>query len=142
MHCKECLVVLARRQERTHGAARVPLPPPPLWDLKNTLYSGCLPLNYAICNFEMFFYSFLLCGRTEEACRKSLRKVYFSHPTGPYTQKNIAPPLEKILGAPLLSGLYVIQITNQIMCKTLTSNGDYASEIKKIIQLANIPHHR
>ena len=36
----------------------------------------------------------------------SLRKVEFSHPTGHYTWKKIAPPpsLEKILGAPLASG--------------------------------------
>ena len=52
-------------QGRTHGAqgARGPL-----WDLKNTIFSGFRPLNYVICIFEVCFLSFLLCGRTEEAC--------------------------------------------------------------------------
>ena len=37
----------------------------PPWDLKNTIFSGVLPLNYAICilEFEVCFFSFLLCGR-------------------------------------------------------------------------------
>ena len=40
------------------------------------------------------FYSFLLCGKTEEACSvaKSLRKVYFSHPTGRYVWKFLLGP--------------------------------------------------
>ena len=52
------------------------------------------------------FLMLLLCGRTEEACSmgNTLRKVHFSHPTGHYTRKKFAPPppLEKILGAPLV----------------------------------------
>ena len=48
------------------------------------------------------FWSFLLCWRTEEACRmiKRLHKVDFSHPTGHFIWKK-SVPLEKILGAPL-----------------------------------------
>ena len=74
-------------QGRTHGGgARDPGPP---WDLKNTIFSVFLPLNYVTCNFEVcfFFSSFLLFRKTEEACSmvNSLRKVDFSHPTGHYT---------------------------------------------------------
>ena len=56
-----------------------------------------------ICIFKVFFFSSLLCGRTEETCSmvNSLRKVDFSHPTGHYTWTKFRPPLEKILGAPL-----------------------------------------
>ena len=80
-------------QGRTHGGPRVPAPP---WDLKkNTIFSGFLPLNYVIWIFKVvFFLSFLLCGRTEEACSMvdSLRKVDFSHPTGHSTWKKSGPP--------------------------------------------------
>ena len=80
-------------QGRTQGGEGPP------WDLKNTIFSGFLPLNYVICIFQVCFLSFLLCGRTEEACSmvNSLRKVDFSHPTGQYTCKKIAapPPLRK-----------------------------------------------
>ena len=79
------------RQGRTQGegpGARAP------WDLKNTIFSGFLPSNYVIYIFEVCFLCFLLCGRAEEACSmvNSLRKVNFSHPTGHYTWKKIAPP--------------------------------------------------
>ena len=65
----------------------------PHWDLKNTIFSVFLLLNYVIYIFEVFF-SFLLCGRTEEACSmvNSLHKVDFSHPTGHYTGKKILGP--------------------------------------------------
>ena len=57
----------------------------------------------------------MLCGRTEESCSmvNSLRKVDFSHPTGHYTWKKFrpSPPLEKILGAPLM----VIKVLLTIM---------------------------
>ena len=68
-----------RDQGRTHGGGG-----DPPWDLKNTIFSGFLPLNYVICIFKICFFSFLLCGRTEEACSmlNSLRKVDFSQPTG------------------------------------------------------------
>ena len=92
------------RQGRTHGGGGDEGPGPP-WDLKNTIFSGFLPLNYVICIFEVcFFLSFLLRGRIEEACSmvNSLRKIDFSHPTGHYTRKIFRPPpLEKILGATL-----------------------------------------
>ena len=29
---------------------------PPPWDLKNTIFSGVLLLNYVICNFEVCFF--------------------------------------------------------------------------------------
>ena len=94
-------------QGRTHGEGEGPGPP---WDLKNTIFSGFLPLNYVICIFEVCFLCFLLCGRTEEACStvNSLRKVDFSHPTGHYTWTKFShppAPLEKILGAPLPPGV-------------------------------------
>ena len=75
----------------------------PPWDLKNTIFSGFLPLNYVIYIFEVCFLCFLLCGRTEEACSmvNTLRKVDLSHPTGHYTIHGKKSPLEKILGAPL-----------------------------------------
>ena len=75
--------------------------PGPLCDMKNTMFSGFLPLNYVICIFEVCFFKIFLCGRTEEACSmvNSLREVDFLHPTGHYTWKN--SPLEKIMGAPL-----------------------------------------
>ena len=78
-------------QGRTHGGGGARLPP---WDLKNTIFSGFLPLNYVICIFEVCFWSFLLSGRTEEACSvvNSLRKVDFSHLTGHYTWKKFRPP--------------------------------------------------
>ena len=90
-------------QGRTHGGGEGRGTRPP-WDLKNTIFSGFLPLNYAICiSVVCFFLTFLLCGRTGEACRmiKSLGKVDFSHPTGNYIRKKFTPPLQKILGAPL-----------------------------------------
>ena len=67
---------------------------PPLGLEKNTIFSGFLPLNYVICIFEVCFLSFLVCGRTEEACSmvNSLRKVDFSHPTGHYTWKKNSVP--------------------------------------------------
>ena len=42
----------------------------------------------------------------------SLRKVDFLHPTGHYTWKKIRPPppLEKILGAPLVVSKFVIYV--------------------------------
>ena len=95
------------KKHRARGApkGRARGPPPPPWDLKNTIFSGFLPLNYVIYIFEVCFLCFLLCGRTEEACGmvNSLRKVDCSHPTGHYTRKKNfpPPPLEKILGAPL-----------------------------------------
>ena len=46
----------------------------------------------------------------------SLRKVYFSHPSGNYTWEKIhPPPLEKILGAPLLNTVGMSQAVLQ-MC--------------------------
>ena len=90
--------------------------PGPPWDLINTIFSGFLPLNSVIYIFEVCILCFLLCGRTEEACSmvNSLREVDFSHPTGHYTwKKNVARPLEKILGAPLSSrnlGLHVMGV--------------------------------
>ena len=88
------------REERRGGGAPTPMPktavlpknlregrttggggqgPGPPWELKNTIFSGFLPLNYVICIFEVCFFSFLLCGRTEEACSmvNGLRKVDF-----------------------------------------------------------------
>ena len=58
------------------GGGEGPAPP---WDLKNTLFSGFLPLNYAICILEVWFLSLLLCRRTKEACRmiKSLWRLIF-----------------------------------------------------------------
>ena len=80
------LICLRRRytQGRTQGEGPGARPP---WDLKNTIFSGFLPLNYVIYIFEVCFLCFLLCGRTEEACSmvNSLRKVDFSHPTSHYT---------------------------------------------------------
>ena len=40
---------VASRQGRTQGGEG----PPPPWDLKNTIFSGFLPLNYVICIFEV-----------------------------------------------------------------------------------------
>ena len=88
-------------------------PGPSPWDLKNTIFSGFLPLNYLMYIFEVCFLCFLLCGRTEEACSmvNSLRKVDFSHHSGHYTwRKKFAPPLEKILGAPLVGSICVIHL--------------------------------
>ena len=85
---------------------------PPPWDLKNTIFSVFLPLNYVIYIFEVcFFLCFLLCLRTEEACSivNSLRKVDFSHPTGHYTWKKFVPPSSENPGcapAPLGELLY------------------------------------
>ena len=47
--------------------------------------------------------------------RSSLGKVDFLHPTGHYTWKKISPPLEKILGAPLISN-YAITVYNEENC--------------------------
>ena len=60
----------------------------PPWELKNTIFSGFLPLNYVIWIFKVCFWSCLLCGRTEEACSMvdGLRKVDFPHPTGHSTR--------------------------------------------------------
>ena len=70
--------------------------PAPLWDLKNTIFSWFLPLNYVICIFEICFFSFLLYGRIAEGCSmvNSSRKVDFSHPTGHYRymKKKFGPP--------------------------------------------------
>ena len=65
----------------------------PPFEPENTIFSGFLPLNYVICIFKVWFFS-ALCGRTEEACSmvNSLRKVDFSHPTGHYIWKKVAPP--------------------------------------------------
>ena len=91
-----------RHQGCTHGIPRGPAP----WDLNNTIFSRFLPLNYAICIFEACFFSFLLYGRTEEACRMMIRSLHncdFSHPTGHYRgKKSPPPPVEKILGALLI----------------------------------------
>ena len=79
--------------------------------MKNTIFSGFLPLNYVIYIFDVCFLCFLLCGGTEEACSmvNSLRKVDFSHPTGHYTWEKIRPPpLENILGAPLGLGIIML----------------------------------
>ena len=56
------------------------------WDLTNTRFWAFLPWHYVNCNFQNVFQSFLLCGRTKEACSmaKSSCKVDFSHPTGQY----------------------------------------------------------
>ena len=35
-------------------------PPPPPWDLKNTIFSGFLPLNYVIYIFEVCFLFFAM----------------------------------------------------------------------------------
>ena len=61
-------------------------PGPSPWDPKSTRFSVFLPLNYVIFVFATRIQRFLLCGWTKEACSmvKSLRKVYFSHPTGHY----------------------------------------------------------
>ena len=50
--------------------------------------------GFLICISEVCFLSFLLCGRTEEACSmvNSLRKVDFSHPTGHFTWNKIFGP--------------------------------------------------
>ena len=40
-------------QGRTHGGRGARAPP---WDLKNTIFSGFLPLNYVICIFEVCFF--------------------------------------------------------------------------------------
>ena len=39
---------VAREQGRTHGGRRGPP-----WDLKNAIFSGFLPLNYAICILKL-----------------------------------------------------------------------------------------
>ena len=61
-------------------------PGPSPWDLKTTRFSVFLPSNYVIFVFASRVLKLLRCGRTEEACSmvKSLRKVYFWHPTGHY----------------------------------------------------------
>ena len=81
--------------ERGHTHGEGPGGPVPPWDLKNTIFSGFLPLNNVVYIFEVCFLCFLLCGRTDEACSKvnSLRKVDFSHPTGHYTWKKSPPPV-------------------------------------------------
>ena len=86
--------LLLQSQGRTQGEGPGARPPPPPCDLKNTIFSGFLPLNYVIYIFEVCFLCFLLCGRTEEAWSmvNSLRKVGFSHPTGHYTWEKISPP--------------------------------------------------
>ena len=40
---------ISRRQGRTHGGGEAPLGP------ENTIFSGFLPLNFAICIFEVCF---------------------------------------------------------------------------------------
>ena len=95
---------ISHQQGRTHGGGARGLGSP--WDLKNTIFSGFLPLTYVICILEVCFFSVLLYGRTEEACSmvKSLRKVDFSHPTGHYTWKKFRPPLRNSWVRPCLSG--------------------------------------
>ena len=68
-----CHVAGQRRTHppRTHGGGRGTVVGPPLGTRKNTIFSGFLSLNYVIriFSFEVcFFFSFLLCGRTEKAC--------------------------------------------------------------------------
>ena len=78
-----------RLQGRTLGARG----PAPFGPEKTQFFSGFLPLNCAICIFEVCFLSFLLCGRAEEAWStiKGLRKVNFSHSSGHYIGKNYRP---------------------------------------------------
>ena len=68
--------------------------PGPPWDLKITIFSGFLPLNYLIYIFEVCFLCFLVYGRTEEACSmiNSLRKVDFFAPYWPLCMEKITPP--------------------------------------------------
>ena len=90
------------RREVHRGAPTGGEGPAPLGPEK-IMFSGFLPVNYAICIFEVCF-KLLLCERTEEACRimTSLRKVDFLHPSGHCIRKKLSPaPIEKILGAPL-----------------------------------------
>ena len=66
-------------------------------DLKNTIFSGFLPLNYVTCIFEVCFLSLFLCGRTEEGCSmvNSLRqKLIFRTLLAIIHGKN-SPPLRK-----------------------------------------------
>ena len=90
----------ARTQGRTQGGEG---PGPPLGPEKYYIFRG-FPLITWFASLKSVFWRFLLCGRTEEACSmvNSLRKVDFSHPTGHYRYMEKNPPLEKILGAPLL----------------------------------------
>ena len=55
------------------------------WDLKNYIFRGSSDQLRDLHRSDLLL-SFLLCRRTEEACRKikSLRKVDFSHPSGHY----------------------------------------------------------
>ena len=75
---------------------------------RSTIFSGFLPLGkLRYLYLSSLFFSFLPCGRSEETCSTvmTLHKVYISHPSGHYRyiKKNYRPPpLEKILGAPLL----------------------------------------
>ena len=91
------------KQGRTHGGGEVRGErPPPLGPKEHYIFRVSFVKLRDFQLSSLFFFSVLLCGRTEEACRmiKSLRKVDFSHPTGHHTKKI---PLAKILGAPLLS---------------------------------------
>ena len=45
---------------RAGGAPTGSEAPPPPWDLKNTIFSGFLPLNYVICIFQVFFKLFVM----------------------------------------------------------------------------------
>ena len=81
-------------------------PGPPHWDLKkNTIFSGFLPLNYAIRNFQVcFFFKLSAMWRTEEACMmiKSLHMVdclHYRYLLAIIEEPNYRAPLRKILGA-------------------------------------------
>ena len=96
---------VVRGQGRTQGEGPGAAPPP--LGPENTIFSGFLPLNYVIYIFEVCFLCFLLCGRTEEACSmvNSLRKVDFPTLLATIHGKKFAPPLEKIMVAPLYVGI-------------------------------------
>ena len=71
-------------------------PGPSSWDLKCIRFSWFLPLNYVVCIFATRVLNFLLCGRIQEA-RALLATIHENFCSG--------PPLEKILGAPLIPGI-------------------------------------
>ena len=69
--------------------------PPPLRPEKHYIFGvSTVKLRDLGTFLKSVFLSFLLCGRTEEACSmvNSLREVDFSHPTGHYTWKKKSPP--------------------------------------------------
>ena len=69
-------------------------PGPSPWGLKSTRFSGFLPLYYMICVFATRVLKLFAMWKDQEACSmvKSLRKVYFSHPTGHYLWKFLLGP--------------------------------------------------